>query len=316
MFRDSENRSQIVISDDQHGLPFSKGLMASSLMATGLSPSRAHKVARLIEQYLINNKKFSIGVDELRDVVYEHLLSHEGKEYAQTYKRWQTLLHLDRPMIILIGGTTGVGKSTIATALGHRLGITHIVATDALREVMRAVLSQELIPALHESTFLAYKAINRPIEGDPLVAGFREQTKVVSVGVRAVVERAIREGLNVVVEGVHVVPGFIQSHLSEEAFIIPMIITVDDEELHRSHFYVRDVQTEGSRPFERYRENFESIRRIGKYIVGLAGEYDIPILTSHSLDKTIIAAQEVVLNRVLGPAEEGATSLLGDIDDD
>ncbi|MDI6815710.1 MAG: 2-phosphoglycerate kinase [Actinomycetota bacterium] len=310
MIKDNENRSQIVISDDRHGLPFSKGLVATSLTATGLSPSRSHKVARIIEQYLIESGRFSIGVEELRQVVYEQLLVHEGKGYADTYRRWQTLLHIDRPMIILIGGTTGVGKSTIATTLAHRLGITHIVATDALREVMRTVLSEELIPALHESTFLAYKAINRPIEGDPLVAGFREQTKVVAVGVRAVVDRAIREGLNMVIEGVHVVPGFIRSQLSEKAVIIPLIITVDDEELHRSHFYVRDVQTEGSRPYERYRENFESIRRIGKYIVDLAQEYDIPVLTSHSLDKTIIAAQEVVLNRVLGPVEEGVKGAL------
>ncbi|MBS3908095.1 MAG: 2-phosphoglycerate kinase [Actinobacteria bacterium] len=310
MIKDNENRSQIVISDDRHGLPFSKGLIASSLTATGLSPSRSHKVARIIEQHLIETGRFSIGVETLRQVVYEQLLSHEGKGYADTYRRWQTLLHIDRPMIILIGGTTGVGKSTIATTLAHRLGITHIVATDALREVMRTVLSEELIPALHESTFLAYKAINRPIEGDPLVAGFREQTKVVAVGVRAVVDRAIKEGLNMVIEGVHVVPGFIRSRLSENAVIIPLIITVDNEELHRSHFYVRDAQTEGSRPYERYRDNFESIRRIGDYIVDLAHEYDIPVLVSHSLDKTIIAAQEVVLNRVLGPVEEGVKGLL------
>ena len=315
MIKDNENRSQIVISDDRHGLPFSKGLIATSLTATGLSPSRSHKIARIIEQHLFDTGRFSIGVEELRQVVYEQLLSHEGKGYADTYRRWQTLLHIDRPMIILIGGTTGVGKSTIATTLAHRLGITHIVATDALREVMRTVLSEELIPALHESTFLAYKAINRPIEGDPLVAGFREQTKVVAVGIRAVVDRAIKEGLNMVIEGVHVVPGFIQSQLTEKAVIIPLIITVDDEELHRSHFYVRDVQTEGSRPYERYRENFESIRRIGKYIVDLAREYDIPVLTSHSLDKTIIAAQEVVLNRVLGPVDEGIKEKLDEVEE-
>jgi 2-phosphoglycerate kinase len=95
-----------------------------------------------------------------------------------------------------------------------------------------------------------------------------------------------------------------------------LIITVDNEELHRSHFYVRDVQTEGSRPYERYRDNFESIRRIGDYIVDLAHEYDIPILTSHSLDKTIIAAQEVVLNRVLGPVEEAVKGSLDEEPED
>jgi len=313
--KDSNDRRHIVISDDKHGLPYSKGLMASSLMATGLSPNRSYQIASLIEKHLMDSDRFSIKVEELREVVYELLLSHEGKEYAETYRRWQALLDLDRPMVILIGGTTGVGKSTIATEVAHRLGITHIVATDSLREVMRAVLSRDLMPSLHESTYLAWKAINRPIEGDPLVAGFREQTKVVAVGIRAVIDRAIREGLNVVIEGVHVVPGFINSSVCEKAFIIPMIITVDDEDLHRSHFYIRELQTEGSRPLERYRENFDPIRKIGNYIGGLASKYGIPVLTSHSLDLTITAVLEEVLNHVLGPVEGKAKNVLSAVED-
>lgn len=310
MIKDSDKGRQIVISDDKHGLPYSKGLMASSLMATGLPPSRSYEIARLIQQHLLSIGRFSIKVDELKEVVYELLLSHEGKGYADTYKRWQALLNLDRPMIILIGGTTGVGKSTIATTVAHRLGITHVVATDSLREVMRAVLSKDLMPSLHESTFMAWKTINQPLEKDPLIAGFREQTKVVGVGIRAVIDRAIKEGLNVVIEGVHVVPGFINSSLCEKAFIIPMIITVDDEDLHRSHFYIRELHTEGFRPFERYRENFEEIRRIGDYIEEMAKEYCTPVLPSHNLDTTIIAVLDEVLNHVLGPPEDEDASIL------
>ena len=66
------------------------------------------------------------------------------------------------PLVILIGGATGVGKSTIATQLAHRLGIVRVVATDAaIREVMRAMLSAELMPALHVSSFQADRAAPR-----------------------------------------------------------------------------------------------------------------------------------------------------------
>lgn len=302
--KDKEAPQQIVISDDQHGLPYSKGLMASALMATGLPPSRSYEIARLIQHQLMDDGRFSIKVDELRELVYNVLLEHQGKLYANKYRRWQALLNIDRPIIVLIGGTTGVGKSTIATAIAHRLGITHVVATDSLREVMRAVLSKDLVPSLHESSFMAWKAVNRSIEKDPLINGFVEQVKIVSVGIRAVVDRAIREGQNVVIEGVHVVPGFVNSSICERAFIVPMIIAVDDEDLHRSHFYIRELQTEGARPFERYKENFESIRRIGDYINDLSGDHDVSVISSHNLDTTITAALEQVLNHVLGPPEE------------
>ena len=37
--------TQITISDREPGLPFSKGLLASPVMVTGLSPYRAYQVA-------------------------------------------------------------------------------------------------------------------------------------------------------------------------------------------------------------------------------------------------------------------------------
>ena len=69
--------------------------------------------------------------------------------------RWQTVSELDVPLIILVGGGTGVGKSTIATQLAARLGIVRIISTDAIREVMKGVMSTEIIPTLHTSSFNA-----------------------------------------------------------------------------------------------------------------------------------------------------------------
>jgi 2-phosphoglycerate kinase len=305
----SKDSRQIVISDDKHGLPYSKGLLATSLTATGLGPGRSYRIATLIQQQLRDSGRFSIKIDELRELVYNVLLDNEGKNYADKYRRWQQLGKVDRPIVVLVGGTTGVGKSTVASDVAHRLGITHIVPTDALREVMRAVLSKDLIPSLHESSFMAWKTVDQKFETDPLIAGFKEQVKIVSVGIRAVIDRAIKEGLNVVIEGVHVVPGYLNTSICDQAFVIPMIITVDDEDLHRSHFYVRELQTEGGRPYERYKSNFELIRKIGDFINELASDRNIPIISSHNLDETITVALEEVLFQVLGPPEAERSDL-------
>ena len=42
----------IVISDRRPGMPYSKGLRASELMVTGLSPFRAYQVAEEVEERL------------------------------------------------------------------------------------------------------------------------------------------------------------------------------------------------------------------------------------------------------------------------
>ena len=45
-----QRASHILISDREHGLPYSKGLMASQVMVTGLSPVRAYQVAEIVEE--------------------------------------------------------------------------------------------------------------------------------------------------------------------------------------------------------------------------------------------------------------------------
>lgn len=300
----------IVISDEEHGLPYSKGLTASSIMATGLAPSKAYKVARLVEDYFRERKTFSISVDKLREVTAKIIKETAGKDYAEKYLHWQALAKLDKPLIILVGGTTGVGKSTIATEIAHRLGITRIVSTDAIREVMRTVFSKELMPALYDSTFNAWKALWVPLPAgtDPVIVGFREQTAAVSVGIKAVINRSINEGLNVVIEGAHMVPGFISgSEAFGDAFIVPMVIAVEDENLHRSHFYIRELETEGSRPFEKYRANFDSIRKIGTYIEDLAREKEIPVISSGNLDVTISDVLEEISKTVFASMKRKTT---------
>lgn len=307
---DSRSR-QIVISGEKRGLPYSKGLMASSITATGLAPARAYHVATLIEDRLYEKGGYSIEKDELRAMTYEALVQHAGQDYADRYLRWRALSKLEKPLIILIGGTTGVGKSTIATEVAHRLGITRIVSTDALREVMRAIFSEDLMPALYESSFNAWKKIRMPFlpsSVEPVTVGFREQTNAVSVSVKAIIERAIKEGLSMVLEGVHIVPGYIETEFFKNALVAQFVIVVEEEDLHRSHFYIRELETEGFRPFVKYKANFESIRKIGAYIEQLAREKHVPVISSHGLDATVNDVLEEITKQVLVSPEVLAKS--------
>ena len=156
-------------------------------MVTGLSPYRAYQVAEEVELRLLEGRKASVSTDELADMTLLVIRELAGERYASNFVRWQRVEHLDVPVVILIGGATGVGKSTIATQLAARLGIVRVVATDAIREVMRAMLSPELMPTLHVSSFQADRAMREPPikNADALVVGFREQTAAVSVGINA-----------------------------------------------------------------------------------------------------------------------------------
>lgn len=40
-------------------------------------------------------------------------------------------------VIILLAGTSGTGKSTLASLLGARFGIQNVLSTDSIRHIMR-----------------------------------------------------------------------------------------------------------------------------------------------------------------------------------
>src|SRR5439155_22004142 len=106
--------SQIVISDRESGFPFSKGLLASQVMVTGLSPYRAYQVAEEVELRLLERRRASVTSAELAEVAIEVIGEVAGERYATNFVRWRAIENLDVPLVILIGGATGVGKSTIA----------------------------------------------------------------------------------------------------------------------------------------------------------------------------------------------------------
>jgi 2-phosphoglycerate kinase len=299
-----------IVVSDRAGLPFSKGLMASSLMATGLVPFRAYEVAERVEEQLLTAERYEISREELVDLAAETIQQMVGQRYADTYRNWQAVEELDLPFIILIGGTTGVGKSTIATQLAARLGITRIISTDAVREVMRVMFSERIMPALHTSSFEASQAIRGPIQrnADPVIVGFEQQVRAVSVAVEALIERAVLEGTDLIMEGAHLVPGFVESPewsppWEDKAVVVPIVVTVDDEDVHRSHFFLRGSEA-GQRNVERYLTSFENIRKIQKYIRGAAEQHHVPVIPSYSLDATLASVIDHVVEqavRRIGP---------------
>ncbi|MGH2767853.1 MAG: AAA family ATPase [Actinomycetota bacterium] len=309
----------IVVTGQSHGLPYSKGLMASSIMAAGLNPAQAFGVAEKIEQILNERGATEVSSAELRELA-SSLLAEIDQRYADSYLNWQAVEELDVPLVIMIGGAAGVGKSTIATQLAARLGITRVISTDSIREVLRAGFSQELMPALYVSSFEADEIVRvrpptSPYQGDlarpdrragySLIVGFQEQVSAVSVGIKALIARALEEGTDIIVEGAHVVPGFLEGWEQEfkEAVLVPVVITVSDEELHRFHFWYRAFDTRARRPRDRYLSGFDKIRTIQRYITQLAVERGVPVLEMSELDATLQEIGGIVVAKALDKAQ-------------
>lgn len=280
------------------GLPFSKGLLARALMLTGLTADRAYELSRRAELDLGSRGVTELNLERLEELAAEVFGDRERQALARL-RRWQVLHELDLPIVVLVGGATGTGKSTIATEAAHRLGIVRVTSTDFIRHTMRAFFSKSFMPSVHYSSFEASLALTKAEEeeaGDPTILGFLDQTRNVLVGVEAAVERALTEGFSMVLEGVHLVPGMLRTDFGS-AVVVHCVLAISDEGIHRSHFLIRDAVSEGERPLDRYIEGFPEIRLLQDTIVERAHRYDVPVFENTSIDTSVASVLELVLDR-------------------
>ncbi len=274
--------------------PSWKGLMARALVAVGVPLGRAYELAKRIEVDLYDRGEQSIEFERLEELALEVLGEVEGAESTRRLRRLRELQELDLPIILLVGGATGTGKSTVATEAAYRLGITRVTSTDFVRQTMRAFFSEEFMPSIHYSSFEAADGLREPEQAeDPVIAGFMEQTRNVLVGVRASLERALVEGWSMVLEGVHVVPGTLPP--MERALVVQCVLAIDDIDEHTSHFMIRDIGSDGLRPHSKYINRLDDIRRIQDYIVRRARRHGVPVIGNTDIRSAIDRVVELVL---------------------
>jgi 2-phosphoglycerate kinase len=290
----------------QDGLPYSKGVMARALIATGVRAVRAYELASRVEQDLRARGASAADLERLRELAIEVLGDREGRQAVERLVRYNELRGLELPIIVLVGGATGTGKSTVATEVAHRLGITRVTSTDFIRQTMRAFFSPEFMPSVHQSSFEAGAALPAAEQeaGDALLLGFIDQTRHVLVGVQASIDRALEEGWSMVLEGVHLVPGMLRQ--IEGALVVHVVVAIEDEDVHAQHFWIRDAASQGVRAHDKYLARLADIRHIQDFILEEGRRSEVPIVPNGNIEEAIGTVMELVLERAAALERVGA----------
>jgi 2-phosphoglycerate kinase len=280
--------------------PFSDARYRRSLENCGVSAEVAAVMAGRVARYLTGRGEPEVSSATLGRMTYHWLGQDLGEEAARRYLVWVDYLHSGRPLLILIGGTAGVGKSTVATELATRLDIPRTQSTDMLREVMRMMIPERLLPVLHTSSFEAWRVLPRT-EGlaanrETLLAeGYRSQADLIAVPCEAVIRRALKERVSLILEGVHIHPSLVERIPSgTDAVVVPVMLGILKPEQLR-----RRIRGRGGvavqRRAERYLQSFEAIWRLQEFLLSEADRQQVPIVVNEDKDRAV----QAILDRVV-----------------
>lgn len=270
-------------------LPFSKGLMATSILATGLETDRAYAIAAEIQQQLVQRRRPEIDADDLAALAAATIAARADEQVADRYRAWRRVKRTGRSVLLILGGAPGVGKSTIATRLAVRMGITRIVTTDTIREVLRTVIPSTVLPELHVSTYETAP----PLPGNPPLGTFHRQARAVCAATAAVASRLASERRSAIVEGVHVLPGEISAQLRQHPaapIVVELLLTLDDEDLHHAHLAHRR-HGEPARAGQRHLDRFGEIRQLQatlRELARAAGVREFDVASPQGLTQLIV----------------------------
>ena len=163
------------------------------------------------------------------------------------------------PRLLIIVGTSGVGKSTMSAKLASALDFSKVASTDTVREVLRTQFTSSEKPSLHRSSFES--------AGGSAVEDWGAPVDAVSDGVQAVIERALEKRGDLLLEGVHYSPNkdVIDKWREAGGIATGVVLYVTSENMHRG--MIANREKHNGKQVDHYLGNLDRIREIQENLV-------------------------------------------------
>ncbi|MEN8109092.1 MAG: hypothetical protein ABFS22_13950 [Pseudomonadota bacterium] len=291
---ETERQQNIIVRSDRGDSPFSVGILTRSLEVCVIDRKPALEVALRVQEAIQKSGQSEIDPPALRRLIYQSLKEHCSKEAANYYLSRRQFEIRGKPLIILVGGATGTGKSTICSELAYRLDVVRTQSTDMMREIIRSYLAPHVMPTLGFSSFDAWRGLPEITARDgqrktdnPVIAGFLAQYSNVKLALEATIARALKERHDMIVDGVHVLPMELDLDKACEAAVVVSVmlaVTTRQQLANQLSWRSREQPDRGS---SRYLEELDAIWELQSYLLNLADKAHIPIIANWSIEDTV-----------------------------
>ncbi len=293
--------SRVVVRRQDGSEPFSPGILARHLEGCGIRSDVAVRGAAMVHASLREQGVTQVGRKELRQVIYATLNSGVFQDAGNRFLSSCRYIDSGEPLINLIVGATGAGKSTLAMRLAYLLDIHRTQSTDMMREIIRCYLVPHVAPTLGYSSFDAWRGLPQVAGSaassaqDPVIAGFLAQFGTVQVALEATIARAVKERTDLIVDGVHVLPTYLDlTESMNKAVLVPLVLAVTTRKRLDQQFKRRSREAP-DRDSDRHREMLSEIWTLQTFMVDQAQKADIPVLANWDLNETVSQVMEEIM---------------------
>jgi len=176
--------------------------------------------------------------------------------------------------IILIGGVAGTGKTSMARTICNDYNIDHRLGTGFIREIVK---TETYSPSLNSHTYRVscQQSYNHLVN----------QAELLKDSIVACIDRAMREGTSLVIEGNHLIPWILfdseaLKYLKRKGTLKCFILYVDDPKKHRKMVEGDTHKTRGISD-----EEFGRIIEMQESLMFLAKKYKIPVIKAGDYEK-------------------------------
>jgi len=295
----------VIVCSQKRRSPFSVGILTRSLEACVVDRESAHEVARRVQQAVQESGEYEIDLPILRRLIHQSLKRYCSIEAADNYLSRLQFENSGEPLIILVGGTTGTGKSTVSTELAYLLDVVRTQSTDIMREIIKCYLAPHVVPTLGYSSFEAWRGlpametVDRKRETDnPTIAGFLAQFDNVKSALEATIARAVKERHDIIIDGVHIVPPKLDLlKASRNAVVVPVMLAVTTREQLRNQLSWRSRE-QPDRGSSRYLEQLDAIWDLQSFLLNLADKAQVPVIANWAIEHTVRDIVQQVSRRI------------------
>jgi 2-phosphoglycerate kinase len=283
------------VSDAAGTWPLTKGQLARILETCGVPPNLSGALAVRVLCEVVKQRRAKISASRLMRLVTAQLAPDVGVSVLRRFRAWMAFKRSRLPLVVLIGGTSGTGKSTVAAQCSLHLDIHRTQSTDILREALRGLISADDAPELHRSSFQS--AATGATDPALVRQGFLDQADWLSGAVDGVVQRSIKERSSTIVEGVHILPGTHRRYLDAPAVVVPVLLAVPQSESLKTRYTQRE-RGAPDRPGGSYLRHFGAIWDLQRFLVQRAKQHRVPVLVNARPERTLLQLLEVIADAV------------------